>query len=186
MPKVTHVELDVLFVRVYDAIAHFYNDEKAVLDIMNLLKIDPGYYTTKCCGSLNMRRKLSSIYRFLEQRRKKWLYEVNLAAMKSACVALTYHIGYHNNCIKSADTWCQYQRINKTTPTQNANESFSGTIWNHVPKVTHVGLDVLFVRVYDAIAHFYNGEKAVLDIIDLLKIDPGYYTTVLWISQYAS
>ena len=110
MPKVTHVELDVLFVRVYDAIAHFYNGEKAVLDIMDLLKIDPGYYTTKCCGSLNMRRKLSSIYRFLEQRRKKWLYEVNLAAMKSACVALTYHIGYHNNCIKSADTWCQYQK----------------------------------------------------------------------------
>ena len=35
---------------------------------------------------------------------------VNFAAMKSACVALTYHIGYHNNCIKSADTWCQYQK----------------------------------------------------------------------------
>ena len=43
-----------------------------------------------------------------------------------------------------------------------------------MPKVTHVELDVLFVRVYDAIAHFYNGEKAVLDIMDLLKIDPGY------------
>ena len=75
VPKVTYVELDVLFARVYDAIAHFYNGEKAVLDIVDLLKIDPGYYTTKFCGSFNMRRKLSSIYRFLEQKRKRWLFE---------------------------------------------------------------------------------------------------------------
>ena len=31
----------------------------------------------------------------------------NLAATKSACMASMYHIfGYHNNCPKSADTWC--------------------------------------------------------------------------------
>ena len=36
------------YVGVYDAIAHFNNGEKAVLDIMELLKIDPGYYMTKC------------------------------------------------------------------------------------------------------------------------------------------
>ena len=34
----------------------------------------------------------------------------NLAAMKSACMASLYHVcGYHHNCPKSADTWCQYQ-----------------------------------------------------------------------------
>ena len=35
----------------------------------------------------------------------------NLASMKSACMASMYHIcGYHDNCPKSADTWCQYQK----------------------------------------------------------------------------
>ena len=53
--------------------------------------------------------------------------------------------------------------------TENTNESFNGMIENHVPKVTHVGLDMLSVGVYDAIAHFINGEKAVLDIVELLK-----------------
>ena len=32
------------------------------------------------------------------------------ATMKSACMASMYHIcGYHDNCPKSAHTWCQYQ-----------------------------------------------------------------------------
>jgi len=43
--------------------------------------------------------------------------------------------------------------------TQNANESFNGTITNRVPKSTHVGLNVLSSGVYDAIAHFNYGEK---------------------------
>ena len=35
----------------------------------------------------------------------------NLAAMKSACMALMYHIcGYHYNCPKHVDTWYQYQK----------------------------------------------------------------------------
>ena len=59
--------------------------------------------------------------------------------------------------------------------TQNANESFSGMIWNCVPEVAHFELDVLAVGVYDAIAHFNNGEKAALDIMKLLKVNPGYY-----------
>ena len=49
MPKVTHVGLDVLSLGVYDIIAYFYNDEKAALDIMELLKINPDYYMTKSC-----------------------------------------------------------------------------------------------------------------------------------------
>ena len=61
--------------------------------------------------------------------------------------------------------------------TQNANESFNGMIWNRVPKATHVGLDVLSVGVYDAIAHFNIGEKAALDIMELLKVDPGFHMT---------
>ena len=61
--------------------------------------------------------------------------------------------------------------------TQNANESFNRMIWNRVPKATHVRLDALFVSVYHAIAHINNGEKAALDIMELLKNDPRYYMT---------
>ena len=50
-------------------------------------------------------------------------------------------------------------------------------VWNRVPKATHVGLDILSVGVYDAIAHFNYGEKATLDIYRLLNVEPGIYTT---------
>ena len=43
--------------------------------------------------------------------------------------------------------------------TQNAGESFNGTIWNPFAKATHIGLHVLSVGVYDSLAHFNNGEK---------------------------
>ena len=61
--------------------------------------------------------------------------------------------------------------------TQNANESFNEMIWNRAPKATHLGLYVLSVDVYDVIAHFNTGDKAALNIMELLKVDPGYYTT---------
>ena len=61
--------------------------------------------------------------------------------------------------------------------TQKANESFNGMISNCVPKATHIGLDALSFGMCDAIAHFNNGEKAALDIMELLKIDSGYYMT---------
>ena len=59
--------------------------------------------------------------------------------------------------------------------TQNANESFNGTIWDRIPKVTHVSLSTLCSGVYDALSHFNYGQKAALDIIRLLDIDPGIY-----------
>ena len=49
-------------------------------------------------------------------------------------------------------------------------------IWNLVPKATHVGLDVLSVGVYDAISHLDNGEKAALDIMELLKVNPHSFS----------
>ena len=59
--------------------------------------------------------------------------------------------------------------------TQNANESFNGTIWDQIPKVTHVSLSTLCSGVYDALSRFNYGQKAALDIIRLLDIDPGIY-----------
>ena len=61
--------------------------------------------------------------------------------------------------------------------TQNANESFNGTIWNRVPKANHVGLGTLCFGVYDAISHFNYGQKASLDTMRMLKIAPGYHMT---------
>ena len=46
------------------------NGEKVALDFKELLKIDPGYYMIKCCRSVNMRRKRSSIYRMSKQQQK--------------------------------------------------------------------------------------------------------------------
>ena len=43
-------------------------------------------------------------------------------------------------------------------------------IWNRVPKHTHVGLNVMSVGVYDAISHFNDGEKATLDMLELLTV----------------
>ena len=71
---------------------------------------------------------------------------------------------------------CKSEMLDKCLhgKTQNTNESFNGMIWNRLPKAAHVGSDILSAGVYDAIAHFNNGEK---DIIELLKIDPGDYMT---------
>ena len=73
--KATHVGLDVLSVGVYDAISNFNYGEKVALYIMELLNIDPGYYMTKSCRSVNMRRKRSSIFRMseLQEKRRKIL-----------------------------------------------------------------------------------------------------------------
>ena len=60
--------------------------------------------------------------------------------------------------------------------TQNANQLFNKMIWNLVPKATHVGLHVLSVGVYDAISYFDNGEKAALDIMELLKVNPHSFS----------
>ena len=65
------IELDLLSVDVYNAIVHFNNSEKAVVDIMELPKIASGYYMTKCCRSVHMHRKCLSIYRMSETQRKR-------------------------------------------------------------------------------------------------------------------
>ena len=68
--KATYDGLDVSSVGVYDITAHFNNGEKSALAAMELLKIDPGYHMTKCCRSVNIRLKRSSIYRMQEPEKK--------------------------------------------------------------------------------------------------------------------
>ena len=63
--------------------------------------------------------------------------------------------------------------------TQNSNETFNGMLWNRVPKSYHVGLNILSVGVYDAIAHFNYGEKATLDVLDYINVEPGIFTKTM-------
>ena len=60
--------------------------------------------------------------------------------------------------------------------TQNANELFSGMIWNRIPKATHVGINNCSLGVYDAIAYFNYVMKATLDVFKMLNVEPGIYT----------
>ena len=46
-----------------------------------------------------------------------------------------------------------------------------------MPKSTHVGLNILSLGVFDAIAHFNYGSKATLDVLKQLNIEPCFYTT---------
>ena len=61
--------------------------------------------------------------------------------------------------------------------TQNANESFNGMVWQRIPKVTYVGLDLLHFCVFDAVAHFNIGWKATVLIFEKLSVIPGRYCT---------
>ena len=60
--------------------------------------------------------------------------------------------------------------------TQNANESFHGTIWNRLPKQTYVRSIQFQLGVYDAVASFNAGSVAMLKILEKMKIDHGKYT----------
>ena len=60
---------------------------------------------------------------------------------------------------------------------KSVNESFNGTIWNRIPKATHVGLSTLCSGVYDAVSHFNYVQKAALDTIRLLDINPDICMT---------
>ena len=46
-------------------------------------------------------------------------------------------------------------------------------IWNRVPKVNHVGIDILSLAVYNAIAHFNDGAAAFLEILKDMNMKPG-------------
>ena len=54
--------------------------------------------------------------------------------------------------------------------TQNQNESLNSMIWNRLPKGVFVGATVLTFGVYDAVAHFNIGSKAIITIGSKTKI----------------
>ena len=58
--------------------------------------------------------------------------------------------------------------------TQNANESFNGTLWEHIPKKPFVTLPDLGCSPCDAVAHF-NGMKVSVLIFEKHNFAPGVY-----------
>ena len=56
--------------------------------------------------------------------------------------------------------------------TQNANESFNGTIWERIPKNTFVTLPNLEFGVYDGVAHCNIRMKASVLIYEKLNFIP--------------
>ena len=60
--------------------------------------------------------------------------------------------------------------------TQNQNESFNAMIWDRLPKIRFVSLQLLKLGVYDAVANFNVGRKASVLIYEKLGIIPGTYT----------
>ena len=59
--------------------------------------------------------------------------------------------------------------------TQNANESFNGTIWERIPKNTFVTLPNLEFGVYDGVAHCNIRMKASVLIYKKLYFVPVVY-----------
>ena len=59
--------------------------------------------------------------------------------------------------------------------TQNANESFNGTIWERIPKNTFVTLPNLEFGVYDGVAHCNIRMKASVLIYEKLNFVPAVY-----------
>ena len=57
--------------------------------------------------------------------------------------------------------------------TQNANESFNAMIWKRAPNANYCGLNILKPSVYDAVASFNYGGKAIIDLYSLLNMEPG-------------
>ena len=58
---------------------------------------------------------------------------------------------------------------------QNANESFDGTIWELIPKMTFATLPNIEFGVYDAVANFNIGIKASVLIHEKLNFVPGVH-----------
>ncbi|GFU25628.1 uncharacterized protein TNCV_3621941 [Trichonephila clavipes] len=60
--------------------------------------------------------------------------------------------------------------------TQNCNESLNSVIWSIIPKTVFVHLGTLKTGVYESISIYNQGLITKLKVLDLLNIQPGFYT----------
>ena len=59
--------------------------------------------------------------------------------------------------------------------TQNANESFNGTIWERIPKTNYISIKQLAFGIFDAVANFNIGRRASVLTYEKLSMIPGSY-----------
>ncbi|XP_074661498.1 uncharacterized protein LOC141914130 [Tubulanus polymorphus] len=62
--------------------------------------------------------------------------------------------------------------------TQNNNECLNKLIWDRCPKEIFVGNLVIEDGLYSAISYFNDGGLSVYRLLEGLKLNPGYYTTI--------
>ena len=62
MPKYRYCSFKKLEFGVFDAVANFNDGRHASLDILKRVYVEPGYYTTSGCISINMKRRRSAMY----------------------------------------------------------------------------------------------------------------------------
>ncbi|GFX77790.1 uncharacterized protein TNCV_1107071 [Trichonephila clavipes] len=60
--------------------------------------------------------------------------------------------------------------------TQNCNESLNSVIWSIIPKTVFIQLGTLKTGVYESISIYNQGLITKLKVLDLLNIQPGFYT----------
>ena len=63
--------------------------------------------------------------------------------------------------------------------TQNANESFNGTIWERIPKIKYVSPSDIEVGVSNVVANFNSGMKWSILIYEKLNIIPWKVVRIL-------
>ena len=60
-PKFRYCAFDKLAFAVYDSAANFNDGRQASLDILKEINVNPGYYTTTACITMNVKRKRSAV-----------------------------------------------------------------------------------------------------------------------------
>ena len=70
IPKANHVDLDILSLAVYDAIAHFNEGGIAAYNIFHEMNMETGKYTVKGLNLQNIVRKRRSAYRMSSLQKK--------------------------------------------------------------------------------------------------------------------
>lgn len=62
IPKYRYCSYNKLKFGVYDAVCNFNDGRQASLEILKKANVEPGYYTTSACISMNIKRKRSAVY----------------------------------------------------------------------------------------------------------------------------
>ena len=66
-----------------------------------------------------------------------------------------------------------------TWKSQNPNECLNKLIWSRCPKEIWVSLKTVEQASYAAVAHFNDGNLSLLNVLQHIGVNPGYFTTAI-------